>query len=681
MVERSNKPADLLQNTKNESAADPFGELRDRLSRIRTKMRGENNHDQLHEKFKALLPNWSEKEVISVRGTGTVIARFHGRDRQPAESLLHGIYKRLQSETASPVKLACVIDSGTAESGRRTVYIYDQNGLRVIEHNYTLRQKAKSYGAAFLKHEVDRYFHEKDLGPYKLELRRTDAEAGSFRYAILRSSLSEPDKSEKEWLSDIESVTGIPVVLRPWPQDREVNRQLAAASDGDGIVRSAERVLKEVIYRMHGHKVPGERRIKEVGEAVSEFTLDERDNITVAIDDHDSRDREDAFGGRRARISKDLSKDNMILDVLFADVSWAVHGQDDPVFKYATRAVSSYYGYKMALPLLGEQIAFGVGSFHEGKERLAWRLRAEIRPDGTVKSIGFDHVLTITDRNFAHEDFDEQIESDDFEVQQSVGAVAEAIWRINNGASSGRKLEEMATLFDTHQLIERTMIFANREIGKYFLDSGLPLIYRVHTYPTRVERERLFRKLKAAGIEAKKSDLTGVGFGELTRRVSQAGETQILRELLDVYEQRGRWTVYPGPHRGLNVFPYLRFKGRELPGLVDQMQIRSYFAGRDPVFKRSELLKIKNVTNRKARSHQALMQRFLKLEGIYNSLKKQGEVFDAEAVNSNGKIALKVKGFPAGNSELLSPNNSAAGRLKVTLEGFDWRKGVWLFNA
>ncbi len=278
---------------------------------------------------------------------------------------------------------------------------------------------------------------------------------------------------------------------------------------------AVERLLAERLGR-RGFPAAIEVEAARAADAAERSDLRRRDLTelpTFTVDPATARDFDDAVSARR-------EGDGVRLWIHIADVAAHVR-PGSPLDREARQRANSTYVPGAVEPMLPRALSEEACSLTPGVERLAVTVEVELSGSGQPLSVSFYRSRI---RSRARLDYDEldlvfagrRAAPEEVAEPLAVARGAAAALGEHRGATS-LDVESFEPEFrfdaegsvtgarsvaqtESHRLIERLMILANRQVAELLERKRVPAVYRVHAQPDPLRIERLVEQLHALGV-------------------------------------------------------------------------------------------------------------------------------------------------------------------------------------
>ncbi|TXS96739.1 ribonuclease R [Parahaliea maris] len=315
----------------------------------------------------------------------------------------------------------------------------------------------------------------------------------------------------------------------------------------------------EIDIAIRSHGIPYEwpdAVLREAGsleaeplEADKQLRVDLRKKAFVTIDGEDAKDFDDAvycekrIGGWR-------------LWVAIADVSHYVRPGMALDEEAANRGNSVYFPERV-VPMLPEALSNGLCSLKPRVDRLAMVCEMELSRSGNLKRFRFFEAVIHSHARLTynqvgevleegwHPDVDGKVVPDLLRLHSLYKVLRAA--RDERGAidfetvetriifDEQRKIDAIVPVQrnDAHKLIEECMLCANVAAARFFEESDLPMLYRVHQGPTAEKLENLRAFLGELGLELRGGDKpTPEHYQDLLSQVAERDDANVIQTMM-----------------------------------------------------------------------------------------------------------------------------------------------------
>ncbi len=360
----------------------------------------------------------------------------------------------------------------------------------------------------------------------------------------------------------------------------------------------------EIDVAIRSHGIPWEwpeEVVEEAGRLESKpseedkrHRVDLRELPFVTIDGEDARDFDDAVYCEKRR-------GGWRLWVAIADVSHYVRPGSALDDEAANRGNSVYFPERV-VPMLPEALSNGLCSLKPRVDRLAMVCEMELNRAGSLTGYRFYEAVIHSAARLTYTQVGEVLERGshpevdqrrigDLERLHGLYKVLRAA-RDQRGAidfdtvetriifDEQRKIESIVPVVrnDAHKLIEECMLCANVATARFFEESGLPILYRVHEGPTEEKLEGLRGFLGELGLDLRGgSKPTPVHYQQLLQQVEQRPDAHVIQTMLLRSLSQAVYQPDNEGHFGLHYPAYTHFTSpiRRYPDLLVHRGIRS----------------------------------------------------------------------------------------------------------
>lgn len=395
-----------------------------------------------------------------------------------------------------------------------------------------------------------------------------------------RALLVRPVDPRYRWPLVIEPGTARPgqtvrVAVTGWPESGFARGMVVATIDGDDY----EVFVMSQLARagLSPDYPPEAAREVSVGRVIAEARTDPRRHdltglVFVTIDGERARDFDDA-------VCLERQGDRWMLHVAIADVA-AFVPEGGMLDKEALRRSNSYYLPDRAIPMLPEALSNDACSLRPGEERLAFVVSMSYGSDGGPLSTGFRRARIRSRARLTYEQVEAQFEGNGAispELVPMLDEMRTLMERLSAGRIGAGSLDfdfpEPEVIIGltgsvenilrgrrlmAHRLVEEFMIAANSAVARWFMDHGLPAVFRVHERPddARMKTLRMFLRNLGHALPAtpSPSDLQEVLARFKDTIYEKLSGTMVLRSL-----RQARYDPEPLGHYGLALAHYLHF--------------------------------------------------------------------------------------------------------------------------
>ena len=349
----------------------------------------------------------------------------------------------------------------------------------------------------------------------------------------------------------------------PWEWPEEVLKEAAALD--------AEPVEEDKVHRHDLRKLP-----------------------FVTIDGEDARDFDDAVYCEQRR-------GGWRLWVAIADVSHYVR-PGSALDEEAINRGNSVYFPERVVPMLPEALSNGLCSLNPGVDRLAMVCEMDLDKSGALKDFSFYEAVIHSHGRLTYTGVGEVLEKGS---SPSVGKALvshlerlHALYKVLRAARDRRgaidfETEETRIIFDeqrkiesivpvvrndAHKLIEECMLCANVATARFFEQSGLPILYRVHEGPNEEKLENLRAFLGELGLDLRGGEKPSpADYQTLLAQVEARDDAHVIQTMMLRSLSQAVYQPENEGHFGLHYDAYAHFTSpiRRYPDLLVHRGIRS----------------------------------------------------------------------------------------------------------
>jgi ribonuclease R len=277
--------------------------------------------------------------------------------------------------------------------------------------------------------------------------------------------------------------------------------------------------------------------------------VDLRDKAFVTIDGEDAKDFDDA-------VYCETRRGGWRLWVAIADVSHSVRPGASLDEEAALRGNSVYFPERV-VPMLPEALSNGLCSLKPGVDRLAMVCEMELGRQGKLKRFCFYEAVIHSHARLTYTQVAEVLEEgwhrdvaaalypELLRLHQLYQMLREA--REQRGAidfetvetrivfNEQRKIDAIVPVQrnDAHKLIEECMLCANVAAARFYEQTGLPILFRVHEGPTAEKLENLRAFLGELGLELRGGDKpTPEHYQALLEQVADRADAHVIQTMM-----------------------------------------------------------------------------------------------------------------------------------------------------
>lgn len=325
---------------------------------------------------------------------------------------------------------------------------------------------------------------------------------------------------------------------------------------------------------------------------------DMRDIPTFTIDPADAKDFDDAISYRV------LENGNLEIGVHIADVTHYVKPKTK-LEKEAYERATSVYLVDRTIPMLPERLSNGLCSLRPNEDKLTFSCVFEMDENADVLSKWIGRTVTHSDRRFAYEEGQENIDKQEGDFYQELTLLNDLAKklrkrRFDKGAVNFEtvevkfKLDEKGKplgLFvkerkDIHKLIEEFMLLANRTVAEFVFNKNKgkdTFVYRIHDHPDAERLETFANFAKKFGHEMKIGEGTRISMAlnKLMEEILGKPEQNVLEQLAIRSMAKAKYTTEAKGHFGLAFQHYTHFTSpiRRYPDMMVHRLLQHYLDG------------------------------------------------------------------------------------------------------
>ncbi len=348
----------------------------------------------------------------------------------------------------------------------------------------------------------------------------------------------------------------------------------------------------------------------EVSEEDKKGRRDLTNEIIFTIDGDDTKDIDDA-------ISIKKNKDNYILGVHIADVSYYVK-EDSEIYKEAKERATSVYLADRVIPMIPHKLSNGICSLNPDDERLAISCVMEIDKNGKVvsheifesvikskKQMTYKNVNKILDNKEIPSGYELYV--DDLKVMEELAQILRTS-KIKNGYLDFDTDEAKIIVDDkgkaidvvlrdrgkAENLIEDFMIVANETVASHIYYMNLPFIYRIHEIPENEKVNEFLGSISILGykIKGERNFKYPKSMQNILEQIKDKEEFKILSNLLLRCMKKAVYKEENLGHYGLASKCYTHFTSpiRRFPDTTVHNLLRKYIFEQPDDKKLNELI-------------------------------------------------------------------------------------------
>lgn len=330
---------------------------------------------------------------------------------------------------------------------------------------------------------------------------------------------------------------------------------------------------------------------------------DLRKDDIMTIDPVDAKDFDDALS------IKELENGNYEVGIHIADVSHFVTPGSE-LDKEAFDRSFSVYLVDRTIPMLPEILSNEICSLNPNEDTLAFSAIFEMTKDAKVVSRWFGKTVIHSHKRFTYEEAQAVLdaESGPYVAElQKMNLLAKIMEKQNAEAGAinfeseeikfeldkdGRPLRIVKKeRMDTHKLVERFMLLANREVAKFIFDENkkrgdneIGLMYRTHDVPNPEKISDLASFLKAMGYILPINDegeVTAKGLNQLFDEVEGKPEETLIKTAAIRTMSKAIYSTQNLGHFGLSFPFYTHFTSpiRRYPDLLVHRILQKFLLG------------------------------------------------------------------------------------------------------
>ncbi|EKB47447.1 ribonuclease R [Cecembia lonarensis] len=325
---------------------------------------------------------------------------------------------------------------------------------------------------------------------------------------------------------------------------------------------------------------------------------DMRDIPTFTIDPVDAKDFDDAISYRK------LENGNYEIGVHIADVTHYVKPKTKLEQEAYDRATSVYL-VDRTIPMLPERLSNGLCSLRPNEDKLTFSCVFEMDENADVLNHWIGRTVTHSDRRFAYEEAQENIDKQEGDFYQELTFLNELAKKIrkrrfDKGAINFETVEVKFKLDDKgiplglmikerkdiHKLIEEFMLLANRTVAEFIYNRNKgkdTFVYRIHDFPDIEKLETFSTFAKRFGHDIKISEGTKISkaLNQLMDEIVGKPEQNVLEQLAIRSMAKAKYTTEPKSHFGLAFKHYTHFTSpiRRYPDMMVHRLLQHYLDG------------------------------------------------------------------------------------------------------
>ena len=392
----------------------------------------------------------------------------------------------------------------------------------------------------------------------------------------------------------------------------------------------------------------------------------------VTIDPDGTEDMEDALYAER------MPNGNLRLLVSVVDVSWYCP-IDSPLFNKVQRRGFSVYGRDAAYPLLGQTFGFGLGSFHEGQERLAWTIELEVSPSGGVLDTVVYRSLLRSAAKLTPETAALRAHEKNLPLNE-LRDVASSL----RARRSGRDAKRATSTSRFDLVVEGCMVGANTALADTIKEEGRDGVFITFATPSEAKKLEMactLRDLEHPGfarLQVESDDFDrGVDFERVWLNLRDRGECTALHDVAHTLFPASRASVEPYSHRGIPAQQYARLKGNTSIGILLQHLVKSMVENEPQPIGLDVIRKLVRTFNRQSRAADACSAQAGLSQMLARNLPLCGSAFNAsvtKVLDDGSGFHLDVGDYRFKKFVFMAkdklPDAQVGQRLKVSLDRF-----------
>jgi ribonuclease R len=345
-----------------------------------------------------------------------------------------------------------------------------------------------------------------------------------------------------------------------------------------------------------------EEEANVIEEAISNEEISRRRDMreipTFTIDPVDAKDFDDAISYRK------LENGNYEIGVHIADVTHYVKPKT-LLEKEAFERATSVYLVDRTIPMLPERLSNGLCSLRPNEDKLTFSCVFEMDDSGDVLNQWIGRTVTHSDRRFAYEEGQENIDQQSGDFYQELTLLNELAKKLRK-----RRFEKGAVNFETvevkfkldesgkplglmvkerkdiHKLIEEFMLLANRTVAEFVHNKNKgkdTFVYRIHDQPDadRLETFANFAKKFGHDIKLEEGTRVSTALNRLMDEIAGKPEQNVLEQLAIRSMAKAKYTTEPKGHFGLAFKHYTHFTSpiRRYPDMMVHRLLQHYLDG------------------------------------------------------------------------------------------------------
>ena len=411
----------------------------------------------------------------------------------------------------------------------------------------------------------------------------------------------------------------------------------------------------------------------EVSEEETIGRYDYRTQECFTIDGRDMKDMDDGVYAEK------LDGDIIRVYVHISDVSHYVK-IGSKLFERACEKTTSLYLNNSVFHMFHHIISNGICSLNPDKDRLTKTVVFDIDKDGCILNYDIQKSVIRSRKKMTYDDVDQVIMYDttpeDYKkyektlytlysaamrleksFAQNYGKLTFAETELDVDYNSDGSIKEVNDPTDSmsRKIIENLMIGANACVAEWFVNLGIPTVYRIHEFPNIKRINEAIKQLNKEGFHIKQIendlDLT-LSMQQLLQKLSSLPEFPIISQRLVMAMKRAEYSIDNVGHYALGLSAYCHFTSpiRRLADLLVHMMIDLVLVDYDKINEET-LTEYKYMLDYLARDASKMERQANEAERIAEKLlildkleKHQNEEFEATVIELGTKIKLRVDG-------------------------------------
>ncbi len=308
--------------------------------------------------------------------------------------------------------------------------------------------------------------------------------------AIVTVRASEGDLDRiRATLDRIEEKTGFGIFLEVNQVRQSTEKFLTTVADRDGIVRDPN-AMRPILRA--GVRTPVQGVFTP---SVESGRVDRREVLNLSVDPRGSWDLDDVVRAVK------LSGGRYLLEVDIPDVPALVPylSADD---RSSYEKGFSVYGKRRDIPMFPRKSAYGKLSLLPNQDRLTWTVSLIVDSHGEIESSQIYRSVIRSKFKLDYATASELTHSLTHPAAETLRNLREVATLLSNrrlelngnGKSNGNGVA-------SYEMVAECMLAANRALGQFLKDAGLPALYRAHVEPSPEKRQGIVEKVNRLGIE------------------------------------------------------------------------------------------------------------------------------------------------------------------------------------